>query len=132
MKRLSIMLLVLISVWLTNCTNATAPEKENPKEEQQVFFPFKLYPTENMWTFIKLDTRNGRMWQVQYSVKGDDYRFETPLNLIALSSDSTSGRFELYPTQNIYNFVLLDRINGATWQVQWSTEIENQAVIPIR
>lgn len=131
MKQLSMMWLLLLSIGLTNCANATPPEKEQPKEEQIVFFPFKLYPTDNMWTFIKLDTRNGKMWQVQFSVKGDDYRFEMPLNTTPLTTDSTNGRFELYPTQNMFNFILLDRIEGATWQVQWSTEPENQAVIPI-
>ena len=94
--------------------------------------PFKLYPTQNMWTFIKLDTRNGNMWQVQFSVEGEDYRFEMPLNTIDLATDQIDGRFELYPTQNIYNFVLLDKISGDAWQVQWSTEPKNQAVIPIK
>ena len=28
---------------------------------------YKLYPTQNMWTFLKLDTETGRIWQVQYS-----------------------------------------------------------------
>ena len=23
---------------------------------------FKLYPTQNMWTFLKLNTRNGKIW----------------------------------------------------------------------
>lgn len=131
MKQLSMMLLVLLSVGLINCANATPPGKEQLKEEQTEFFSFKLYPTNNMWTFIKLDTRNGKMWQVQFSVKGDDYRFEIPLNTTALATDSINGRFELYPTQNMYNFILLDKKGGATWQVQWSTEPANQAVIPI-
>ena len=26
---------------------------------------YRLFPTQNMWTFIKLNTRNGQMWQVQ-------------------------------------------------------------------
>ena len=30
---------------------------------------YKLFPTQNLWTFIKLDTRSGKMWQVQYDVK---------------------------------------------------------------
>lgn len=132
MKHLSLILLILFSAGLTNCVNANPPKKEQSKEEQTKFFPFKLYPTDNMWTFIKLDTRNGKMWQVQFSVKGDDYRFEIPLNTIALATDSVNGRFELYPTQNMFNFILLDKIEGATWQVQWSTEPENQAVIPIK
>ena len=132
MKQLSLMLIILLSVGFTNCENATSTEKEQPKDEQTMFFPFKLYPTDNMWTFIKLDTRNGKMWQVQFSVKGDDYRFEIPLNTTALATDSTNGRYELYPTQNMFNFVLLDKVEGATWQVQWSTEPENQAIIPIK
>ena len=28
---------------------------------------YKLYPTQNMWTFLKLYTETGRIWQVQYS-----------------------------------------------------------------
>jgi len=27
----------------------------------------RLFATKNMYTFIKLDTRNGLMWQVQWS-----------------------------------------------------------------
>ncbi len=132
MKQLYIMLLILLSFGFTDCSNDIPPEKEKPKDEQSMFFPFKLYPTENMWTFIKLDTRSGKMWQVQFSVKDDDYRFEIPLNTTALATDLTNGRFELYSTNNIFNFILLDKIDGATWQVQWSTKPENQAIIPIK
>lgn len=131
MKKLTI-LAILLSLGLTNCTNAAPPKEEKQKEEQPMNYPFKMYPTENVWTFIKLDTRSGKMWQVQYSVKGDEYRFEEPLNTNILSSDSTAGRFELYPTQNMYNFMLLDRINGSTWQVQWSQDLENRGIVPIK
>ena len=34
---------------------------------------FCLYETQNMWTFIMLDTYTGKNWQVQFSVKGEDY-----------------------------------------------------------
>ena len=44
---------------------------------------------------------------------------------------SFKGRFELYSTQNIYNFILLDRIDGKVWQVQWPFDEENRAVVPI-
>ena len=33
---------------------------------------FRLYETQNMWTFIMLDTYTGKNWQVQFSVKGED------------------------------------------------------------
>lgn len=62
-----------------------------------------------------------------------------PNNIIAvvlssekLSNDSKDGRFELFPTTNIYTFLLLDKIDGRTWQVQWSTEKENRLLIPIK
>ena len=37
---------------------------------------FKLYPTRNMWNFLKLDTRNGKVSIVQFSVEDNKYRFE--------------------------------------------------------
>ena len=94
---------------------------------------FKLFPTQNMWTFIKLDTQTGRMWQVQYSVNDDKGRFEYDLNSTPLIANkkNVNGRFTLYPTQNIYNFILLDQIDGKTWQVQWSIDEENRAILPI-
>ena len=33
---------------------------------------FKLYPTENMWTFLELDSATGLIWQVQYTVNDKD------------------------------------------------------------
>src|SRR5271167_1873878 len=65
---------------------------------------YRLFSTQNTWTFIKLNTRNGQMWQVQWeTAKG---RFESPLSLTARVSteEEKNGRFFLYPTTNIYNF----------------------------
>ena len=132
MKYLKMLSLAMIICGLTNCANAATPTSSQSKAEQTMDLPFKLYPTENMWTFIKLDTRNGKMWQVQYSTKGSDYRYEIPLNFTELFDGKTVGRFELYPTKNMYNFVLLDRIEGSTWQVQWSTEPDERFVVPIQ
>ena len=96
---------------------------------------YKLFPTQNLWTFIKLDTQTGQMWQLQYSVNDKSERLEYDLNpypLITDKQEKVNGRFELYPTQNIYNFILLDQIDGKTWQVQWAIEEENRVVLPIR
>ena len=94
---------------------------------------YRLFSTRNMYTFIKLDTRNGRMWQVQWSTKGSDYRFETTLSEIprVQKEEEKNGRFFLYPTTNIYNFILLDQIDGRAWQVQWSNEEADRLVIRI-
>jgi hypothetical protein len=93
---------------------------------------YKLFPTENMWTFLKLNTRNGQMWQVQYDVEGDN-RLETFLNALPLVSKNheVNGRFTLHSTQNIYTFILLDQIDGKMWQVQWAIEFENRFILPI-
>ena len=41
------------------------------------------------------------------------------------------GRFELYKTQNMYNFILLDTLEGGVWQVQWSIEKDKRMALPI-
>tara|TARA_B100001175_G_C19263614_1_gene520663 strand:- start:46 stop:558 length:513 start_codon:yes stop_codon:yes gene_type:complete len=40
-----------------------------------------------------------------------------------------NGRFELYPTGNMYNFIMVDVIDGRSWQVQWSNEADSRLVI---
>ncbi len=96
---------------------------------------YKLYPTTNIWTFLKLDTRTGQVWQVQWSLNNGDNndQFEYPLSTESLVSEfgEPNGRFELYPTTNNYNFLMLDRIDGSTYQVQWSQEEEYRFIEPI-
>ncbi len=93
---------------------------------------YRLFPTQNIRIFIKLNTRNGQMWLIQFDVE-DDNRLETYLNLLPLVAENkeVNNRFTLYSTQNFWTFILLDQIDGRTWQVQWSFEPENRFVIPI-
>lgn len=102
------------------------------KQETSENVRFKLFPTENVWTFLKLDTSTGKIWQVQYSIN-DDNRGEVVLNNNALVSDldAENGRFTLYPTKNMFNFILLDQIEGKMWQVQWSIEEEKRVILPM-
>jgi len=111
----------------------TAESEKTVKGGTAIAVAYRLYPTKNMWTFIKLNTRNGQMWQVQYDVKGTN-RFEVYLSLepLATIDDERNDRFALYPTQTIYNFILMDQFDGRQWQVQWSQEAENRGVIPIQ
>ena len=106
---------------------------ENVSAQNQDVVIYRLFPTKNMWTFIKLNTRNGQMWQVQYDTDGDS-RFETYLNLEPLVSKEkeVNGRFTLYSTQNMWTFILLDQLDGKTWQVQWSIESKERFIIPIK
>lgn len=91
---------------------------------------YVLYPTQNMWAFLKLDTSTGRIKQVHW---GNVFR-EINLNGYSLLNDGETpinGRFALYPTQNMFNFILLDTKTGHTWQVQWSNESKNRGIIRI-
>lgn len=92
---------------------------------------YELYPTQNIWTFIKLNTRNGKMYQVQFSTEGN--RMVTILSDFALcnQSEEFDGKYKLYETQNMWNFILLDREEGYTYQVQWSTDPDARMVLPI-
>lgn len=87
---------------------------------------YKLYPTENTWNLLELDTRTGRIWQVQYVVNSSN-RFKDQIVWSMLDYDidedtAPDGRFELYPTHNMYNFLLVDQLTGRVWQIQWSTD----------
>jgi hypothetical protein len=50
---------------------------------------------------------------------------------LVTTDEEVIGRFTMYPTYNIYNLILLDQIDGRTWQVQWGKPEERQ-VIPIK
>lgn len=92
---------------------------------------YQLFPTENRWIFIKLNTQTGQMWMLQYSTTSISDALSFPLNLDSLlqsRDEVVNGRYTLYPTQNHYNFILLDQINGRTWQVQWSTNISDVGI----
>lgn len=82
---------------------------------------YKIYPTSNMYNFLKLDTQTGRITKIQWNLE-DDKRFEKVVSskiLIGYDEELINGRFEAYPTENMYNFLLLDKIDGRTWQFQW-------------
>ncbi len=81
---------------------------------------YKLYPTENIYNFLKLDTQTGRIDQIQWSLDSKK-EFSSSLNREDLSTSwsETANSFELYPTQNMYQFILLDKATGRAWHVQW-------------
>ena len=86
---------------------------------------FKLYETENIYTFLQLDTKTGKIEQVQWSLD-EDKEFSVSINDVDLSRFGSryyeSGSFELYPTKNMYQFILLDKEDGRKWHVQWGMD----------
>ncbi len=138
MKKIITSLIVVLVTMIAYAQNQESTNVETVKLNQEKIavsseniVVYQLFPTQNMWTFIKLNTRTGQIWQVQYSLEDD--QIEVPLSLTARVSkeEEKNGRFFLYPTQNMYNFILLDQIDGRTWQVQWSQDAENRGMIPI-
>ena len=102
---------------------------EDIELESHTIGKYRLFKTTNRWTFIKLDTQNGRMWQVQYDT-GDNARFTNTLSSTRLVDieKEVNNRFTLYPTQNMWTFILLDQLDGRTWQVQWSHKANERLV----
>ena len=126
-------LITLIFVLFTTISFAQSTSEvpnQNISTDNDVIY--RLFSTLNKFTFIKLNTRNGQMSHVQWGTGNNDH-FEYSLSDIPLvnKEDEKNGRFFLYPTTNIYNFILLDQIDGRTWQVQWSTEEKNRMVLRI-
>ena len=88
---------------------------------------YKLYQTENIYTFLQLDTKTGQIKQVQWSLDSDKG------GSVTINDDDLSygygygsGSFELYPTKNMYQFILLDKTDGRKWHVQWGMEYGNR------
>ena len=134
---------------------------------------YKIYPTENTYTSLKLDTATGKIWQLQIGI-GDVDRVESVLSDIQwadfkedlIQSQKSkieqwkrenpnatpeeiennapmsierymkidfdfaqNGRFKLYPTQNMYNFIMQDVISGQSYQVQWNNDEDYRGVM---
>ena len=89
---------------------------------------YKMYKTENIYNLLKLDTATGRVWLVQYRLGSTESMTVAVDNTSLLWDDeiARAGRFELYETNNMYQYILLDTETGRTWQVQWDTEPKNR------
>ena len=137
-------LLILLLIPLLSFGQDTIPAillqpliKTVPALKTEVPEKYKLYPTENTYNHLMLDTASGAIWQVQWSTKSET-RFKTVISIETLVprddyewlDDLPAGRFKLYPTKNTYTFLLLDVKLGRTWQVQWSFD-DNRFIIPI-
>lgn len=128
--------LCLMALLVASCNNTTNTEHQSPKHAIQKATTdtprFKMIETDNIHILLKWDTRTGKTWMVQYGLS------DTPAleNLIHRSNilteeESWNGRFELYPTKNMFNFIMIDTYNGDTYQVQWSTDEEYCFTAPI-
>ena len=99
-------------------------------QEPTMFLPrFKIYSTDNIRILLKLDTKRGKVWMVQYGL-GSTPSAEIPIEYSYLVDDEEgwNGRFELYPTKNMFNFIMVDNYDGTTYQVQWDTDPNHRII----
>ena len=76
-------------------------------------------------------------WEIEDQLKGmleGSYRayngvYPDSVEDVTINSDDLtygygygSGSFELYPTKNMYQFILIDKTSGKKWHVQWGME----------
>lgn len=84
---------------------------------------FKIYQTENIYQLLKLDTKTGKIYQIQWSLnQKEEMTLTINSDDLRIDQNYGSGCFELYPTKNMYQFILIDKTDGRTWHVQWGTE----------
>ena len=87
-----------------------------PSPDQNV--NFRLFQINDSVRFLKLDTRNGVITQIQYMYDDRMVEYELYPTPLVDKEDEKPGRFFLYPTEITDNFILLDQISGNCYQVQ--------------
>jgi len=128
MKKLLILPLCLFSIFCSaQSTNANELLRVS-NYQSPVPAKFRLYPTSNRFTFLRLNTSTGFIDIVQYSTSDGESSLMVKLSQFPLVLDGPVDRFTLYPTTNIWTFLLLDQIEGTSYQVQWSPEPEKRFV----
>ena len=126
MRKIVLLLLLACSISLYSQDHRLMPSSTTSILNENT--KFLLFPTQNIHVFLKLNTRTGEVFMVQYSLEEKD-RFEKKIvggGPYIREKYQENGRFFLYPTNNIYNFLLLDQIDGRVWQVQWGNEEEHR------
>jgi len=88
MKKIIISIIVVLTTMTllaqSQVENNAGTANDNTQNKQNYeSVVYRLFPTQNIWTFLKLNTRNGKLWQVQWSTEANK-RFETNLSLIPL------------------------------------------------
>ena len=87
MTRFVIPLIFIFLAPTTYAQTTTNADSGKQRKESNQIGVYELYPTKNYWTFIKLDTRNGKMWQVQFSIEDNKNSGELIINDTPLVSE---------------------------------------------
>ena len=95
--------------------------------QKKVVPRYKIIPTENVYVLLRLNTATGQIDIMQWSLDRKD-EFINSINSVNLSNSLTirNGNFELYPTKNMFQFILIDTSDGRCWHVQWGFETKER------
>src|SRR4051812_25215417 len=84
-KSIAIALFALLSGVVRAEDTQTVPE---PTQKPDV--SFRRFRSRNIYNFLKLDTRSGMVWQVQWGTE-KGYQWVTPINLVPLADGKKIG-----------------------------------------
>lgn len=76
MRNVSYSFLMLMLAVCSSCSQEQEKSKAAEEKVAQEASIYELFETRNVWTFIKLDTRNGKMTQVHYALDSESYQGE--------------------------------------------------------
>ena len=133
MKKIIFFLLLILTITMTLTCVMSVKHEQNVNSllsltiNRSLKERYKLYQTENIYTFLQLDTKTGMIEQVQWSLNPDNEGSVTiNSDNLAKELDYGPGSFELYPTKNIYQFILINKTSGNKWHVQWGMESDER------
>ena len=129
-----VLIAIVVGLVFSGQVYAQSEIKFKTAPQQQLDVRYRLFDTENMWTKLLLDTKTGKIWQVAFSVDEEGIRAMLPINIKVLANEAKSknGRFTLYPTDNMWTFILVDQENGDLWQCQFTMESDKfRGLLPI-
>lgn len=86
---------------------------------------YALYPAIT-GVFLRLDTRDGTIQGIVPS----NPKKNLVINAEPLALDKKPGRFELYPTDSSWVWILFDSETGNMWKVNWSAKSNVLSKIP--
>ena len=125
-------LLAILSVVLfANQACAEEPVEFIESFQQSINAPYRLFNTTNVNTLIALETSTGKLYQIHPGIGENAAQGILVLNeedLTPEGSESESNRFTLYPTPNIFSFILVDQLIGRFWRVQWNYEKDKRFI----
>lgn len=101
--------------------------------EHEIQKRFVLYNSEHLFTFLKLDTRTGKIWKIYSDTSAERVKQEA-INTkeLAPADGSENGRFSLHKTGNMYICILMDNTDGRVWHIEWGSRNNRNRITEIK